>query len=263
LGQKNNGSAFMGPFRRGTHIPPIYLTASILALLALWKIASLFVGQEIILPAPERTFEEFFRLVVSDGFRADLLATVSRGVAGFLISLAAGLAVGSLAGTFRAFGVLMAPLLAVVRATPVMSVILLALIWFTSGTVPVFVAFLMAFPVVTTNVMEGFRSTDPRLLSMARSFRVSRARAFFEIRLPSLFPYLAAGANAALGLTWKVVVAAEVLSQPIHAIGTGLQDAKIDLDTAEVFAWTMAAVLLSAVSETLFRIVIRFSKRRV
>lgn len=244
------------------HIPPIYFAISIISLLAIWKVASLFVGQEIILPAPERTFEEFLRLIVSEGFRADLLATVSRGVAGFLISLAAGLVVGSLAGTFRAFGILVAPLLAVVRATPVMSVILLALIWFTSGTVPVFVAFLMAFPVVTSNVMEGFRTTDPRLVAMARSFRVSPERTFFQVRLPSLYPYLLAGASAALGLTWKVVVAAEVLSQPIHAIGTGLQDAKIDLDTAEVFAWTVVAVLLSAVSEALFRAVIRLSGRR-
>jgi len=54
-----------------------------------------------------------------------------------------------------------------------------------------------------------------------------------------------------LGLTWKVVIAGEVLAQPLHGIGTGMFQAKLYLETGEVFAWTVCAIVLSAVTEGL------------
>jgi NitT/TauT family transport system permease protein len=69
-----------------------------------------------------------------------------------------------------------------------------------------------------------------------------------------------AGAKNALGLSWKVVVAGEVLSQPARALGTGMQNARIMLETAEVFAWAAAGVLLCALSDALFdRLARKFS----
>jgi len=56
-----------------------------------------------------------------------------------------------------------------------------------------------------------------------------------------------------LGLAWKVVVAGEVFSQPIHALGTGMQGARIQLETAEVFAWASAGILLCALTDAALR----------
>ncbi|HUX21855.1 MAG TPA: ABC transporter, partial [Spirochaetia bacterium] len=58
-----------------------------------------------------------------------------------------------------------------------------------------------------------------------------------------------AAMSSAVGITWKVVIAAEVLSQPLHAVGSGLQLSKYRLDTAGVFAWTAVAIVLTALSE--------------
>jgi len=58
-----------------------------------------------------------------------------------------------------------------------------------------------------------------------------------------------------LGLTWKVVIAGEVLAQPLHGIGTGMFQAKLYLETGEVFAWTVCAIVLSAVTEGLLNLV--------
>lgn len=136
-----------------------------------------------------------------------------------------------------------------------MSIILLALIWFTSELVPVFVTVLTAFPIITGNVVEGFKNVDRNLIEMAKSYRMGKRNLFIHVYLPSLYPYLTAGSSSALGLTWKVVVMAEVLAQPARAVGTGLAEAKLQLDTAEVFAWTTVAVCLSAASEAVFRVV--------
>jgi NitT/TauT family transport system permease protein len=70
-----------------------------------------------------------------------------------------------------------------------------------------------------------------------------------HVALPSLVPFLLGSASSGLGLTWRVVVGAEVLSQPIRAIGTALQTAQARLETADVFAWTVVAIVLGAAGE--------------
>jgi NitT/TauT family transport system permease protein len=81
------------------------------------------------------------------------------------------------------------------------------------------------------------------------------------VYLPSLFPFLASAGRTALGLTWKVVVAAEVLSIPRLGVGAELQEARIMLETAQVFAWTAVAILLSAVTDILFSLLTRKRRR--
>jgi NitT/TauT family transport system permease protein len=119
----------------------------------------------------------------------------------------------------------------------------------------------MAFPVMATSAAQGAKAVDHRLLEMAALFRVPRREVFMKIRLPSAMPHLLAGARSALGLSWKVVVAGEVLSQPIKALGTGMQDARAMLETGNVFAWAAAAILLCGLSEWLFGLMTNGAER--
>jgi len=72
------------------------------------------------------------------------------------------------------------------------------------------------------------------------------------VRLPAAAPHLVAGARSALGLSWKVVVAGEVLSQPLRALGSGLQDSRVLLETPRVLAWAAATIFLCGLTEWLF-----------
>lgn len=221
-------------------------------IIALWKLASIGIGADIILPAPERVLQTLARVAITARFAAAFAATAGRGLAAFGISMALGLALGLAGGASRRVEALMAPGLTIVRATPVLAVILLALIWFPAGVVPVFSAVVMAFPVVAADVAAGIRAADPRLMAMAASFGISRRKALFQIRVPSAMPHVISAARNAVGLSWKVVVAGEVLSMPAHALGTGMQNARMALETAEVFAWAAAGVILCAISDALF-----------
>ncbi len=231
--------------------------AAVGILLVVWQLGSLAFGSPIILPSPAETLAALSGLLGSMGFWEAVGATLLRGLAGFLLSALLGMAVGGLAGYSRLARSFVSPFLTVMRSTPVMSVILLALIWFHTDEVPVFVGLLMGFPIVCGNVIEGVHAVDRRLLEMAKAYRVPGPRIVTGIHLPSVFPYLIAGASTALGITWKVVVAAEVLAQPVHAIGSGLALARYRLDTAEVFAWTLVAILLSGASDALLLLVDR------
>ncbi len=226
-------------------------------IVALWKTASLGIGLSIILPSPEQVVTAIAGIASTRRFAVAVGATALRGLSAFFISMLLGLASGLASGASRRIEGFMAPGLTVIRATPVLAVILIALIWFPSGVVPVFSAVVMAFPVVAADVAAGVRSADQRLIDMARSFGLSRRQALARVRLPSAMPHVVSAARNAVGLCWKVVIAGEVLSQPVNAVGTGMQGARINLETAEVFAWAAVGVVLCAVSDGLFGILAR------
>jgi len=216
---------------------------SILLLIFIWKTASVMVNSEIILP--EATFKDLFLIIKSESFWPTVVATIIRLLIAFLIASVLGVIVGLVTGFSNLTNALFRPFLIVIMSTPIISFILLALIWFKTDYVPIFATFLITFPIVTNNVREGVKNVDEKLIQMAKAYRVKRWRILTDIYLPSIVSYLAAAISTAIGIGWKVVVTAEVLSQPQYAIGTMLQNSKIYLETSSVFAWTLIAIILS------------------
>ncbi|MFP4204493.1 MAG: ABC transporter permease [Spirochaetaceae bacterium] len=239
----------------------LHILAAAAFLIAVWHVASRAVGLEIILPSPAVTLRRFLRIASTPSFGVSVGTTVGRGMAGFALAAGLGLACGAAAGLRPALEKLFVPLVTVIRSTPVVAFILIALIWFDTDVVPVFVTVLMTVPIIYENIVEGIRAVDPRLTELSRAYRVGRRRVWLRLYLPSLFPFLAAAGRTALGLTWKVVVAAEVLSLPNLGVGAELQEARYMLNTAEVFAWTAVAVLLSAVTDLAFALLTRKRRR--
>ncbi len=233
----------------------LYTFISFVLLLAIWKIISLIVNSAIILPSPESTLVSLFNLVKTRDFFVIILFSLVRGLIGFAISFVLGLIIGFTAGFNRVFSKIFEPFLVIIRSTPVMTIILIALIWFKANNVPIFASFLMSFPIICTNVIEGIKNIDPKLLDMAKIYKVKRTRVIKEIYMPSIVPFLTAAISTSFGIGWKVVIAAEVLSQPRYAIGTSLQDSKIYLNISDVFAWTIIAVLIGYLFERLIRLI--------
>lgn len=231
---------------------PIISWVSIFIIIIIWKISALIVGAEVILPAPETVIKSLLTIITEKEFLKRISYTLFRGILGFLISFALGLIVGILAGIFNTFQRIVAPGISIIRSTPVMAIILLALIWFNVNYVPIFVAFLMGFPIICGNMIEGITTVDKNLIEMAKAYNIPIKKQIFHIYIPSVVPFIIASASLSLGVIWKVVVAAEVLSQPKWGVGTSLNEAKAFLITEEVFAWTIIAILLSALSEFIF-----------
>jgi len=233
----------------------IFTLISFILIIAIWKISSLFISSEIILPSPEKTIMSLFGLLKTKDFFVIILVSLERGLLGFIISLILGLLAGFFSGFNKIFNKIFEPLLVIIRSTPVMSVILIALIWFKSNNVPIFASFLMSFPIICTNVKEGINNIDKRLVDMAVIYKIKKRRIISEIYLPSIVPFLIAAISTSFGIGWKVVIAAEVLSQPKYAIGTSLQNSKLYLNIDEVFAWTIIAILIGYLFEKIIRFI--------
>ena len=121
----------------------------------------------------------------------------------------------------------------------------------------------MVLPIVYANMLEGIRQTDQKLLEMAKLFRVGAGRRLLYIYLPQLRPYLITACSVALGLSWKAGIAAEVIGIPDGSIGERLYEAKVYLNSADLFAWTVVIIAVSIAFEKLFLWLLRAGYRRL
>jgi NitT/TauT family transport system permease protein len=236
--------------------------AGIAALLTAWEIGARLSGSNLIFPGPALVLRRFCALLQTERFHRALGGSFIRVLSGILFSVPAGIALGILAGLDKRIAAFLSPLFAVIAATPVMSVILIAFLAFGSERTPVFAAFLMVFPVMAATAIAGVRSVDPKLRELFALYRLSRAETIRRLYMPAIVPFILGGLKSSLSLCWKVVVASEVLVQPLLALGTGMQRAKAQLETPELFAWTAATIAAAALTEAASTALLRFRGRR-
>jgi NitT/TauT family transport system permease protein len=233
-----------------------------MTLLFLWELAARYSGSILLFPGPLPVFAKFAALVTTETFLRSLGNSFLRVMLGILISVPLGISAGIAAGLDKRASAFLSPLFSVISATPVMAVILIAFLWLGSEQTPVFTAFLMVFPVMAANTKTGIAAVDPRLVELLRVYRLSPAETLRRLYVPALVPFILGGLRSSLSLCWKVVVAAEVLVQPVRSLGTGMQQAKAQLETPELFAWTAAAVFAAALSQALLNLILFFLKKR-
>ena len=152
----------------------IYKILASAAWVLLWQMTSMWLKQEILLASPVSVIKRLVELIVTADFWQSIAFSFARIILGFTLALLLGTALAALAYAFFSVEILMEPLITVIKSTPVASFIILCLIWIPSRNLSVFISFLMVFPVVYTNLLEGLKQTDKQLLEMADSFGSGR-----------------------------------------------------------------------------------------
>lgn len=234
-------------------------TIVILFWTGVWAAAAKAVGQTLLLPSPGSTLSALVSLSARGDFWLSAGASVLRIAAGFAAGFLLGAALAALAARVRWTGGFFAPILSIVKATPVVSFIMLALVWFRSGAVPVFATSLIVLPVAFSNLSASLTALDRDLIELGRAFRLRPRTMFSEILWPQIRPSLLAAVMSGMGMAWKAGVAAEVICTPRNALGSWLYGAKIYLNTPELFAATVVVIALSMLLEGL---VVRLSGGR-
>lgn len=224
----------------------------------IWKIASLIVNKEVYLPSPMQIFNELTIMFANKNFYVSIGYTVFRAFLAFFISTLVGIILG-FAAYFNKYiyKLLIAPL-TVIRSTPIPSIIFLIWMLSTASLMPIIVGFLICFPIVFTNVVEGLKSADDNLINMCRIYKIKRWRIIFLVYLPSISTHLIAAMSNSLGLAWKAVATAEVLAQPKFAIGTNIAYAKYNIEVPNLIAWTIVIIVISAIFDKLLYFVSGF-----
>lgn len=219
--------------------------------LGVWHLAALAVGQPVLLPTPAQALEELVRLLPTPALWQRAAFSTGRILLGFGLGAVCSTVLAAAAWRWGAVELLLAPVMQLVKATPVASFIILALVWVSGRSLSVLISFLMVVPVLYGAVRTGLGSVDRQLVEMGQVFRLSRWRRLRAIWLPGVLPAFRQGCSVALGICWKSGIAAEIIGLPDGSLGDALYRAKITLSTGEMFAWTAVILLLSAGFEKL------------
>lgn len=229
------------------------VVASTATLLVLWELTAHMVQKEILVPSIPLIVGEIYTIVTSLESLLTICTTLGRIILTFLLCLGLTLVLGIPAGLWKPLEQALKPLETAARSVPTMGVILLAIIWLGSEGTPVFVSLLIIFPILYRSLIEGIHSIDVQLVAFHQIHGVRFYKRLRHFYLPSVLPFLRAGSVASLGLCFKVIIAAEVLSQPQNAIGTIFQVERARLNTAGVMAWCILLIVLAALFEYFLR----------
>ena len=224
--------------------------------LAVWYIVSEIVGLELLIPSPSAVFEALIQLIKEKEFYISCFNSLYKVLLGWGCGMLTGLFLGIITSINPVINAFFKPLLHIIKATPVASFIVLALVMLSTKSVPVFTCALITVPVSWANISEGIKSPDRKLIEMADFFHMSKRKKIENIYVPAILPYFSAAATTSMGLSWKAGIAAEVICTPGSTIGAGIQNAKIYLETPSLFAWTITVIVLSMLLEKLISVLL-------
>lgn len=228
-----------------------------------WEATALCIDNDIVICTPYAALKRLFALIYESQFRSAVAFSSLRILCGFFLALILGTALAAISSRLKIVKALLEPITSVIKATPVASFIILAIIWFGSRNLSAFISFLMVFPVIYLNVLEGIMSTDKKLTEMAKVFRMSRWRKLLYIYFPQVLPFLSSACSVALGLSWKSGIAAEVIGIPTGSVGERLYRAKLYLETEDLLAWTAVIITVSVIFEKLFMLMLRLISKKI
>ena len=235
--------------------------AAVLLALLFWQILALVVNEELVVPSVFKVFNRLLSLPLEKGFFLTILFSLTRIFAGTFIGVTTAIVLGIAAGKYESIKIILNPYFVVAKTVPVVSFIIILLVFLPSRRLSVFISGLIVFPIIYSNTLIGFRQTDKKLLEMAKTFKLSPLSKLKFIYLPTLYPYFISSLSTACGNAWKAGIAAEILALPDGSIGNKLYKSKIYFETADMFAWTIVIVFLSFVFERFIIMAVKYRFR--
>jgi NitT/TauT family transport system permease protein len=194
--------------------PALRAVISVAVFLAVWELASRlnwpWIGQA---PAPSKVLDAWIPLLTDHGYWYSWYQSSRRVFSGFLAAMIIGIPFGLAMATSRMFHDVSFPVFEILRPIPPLAWVPAAIIFWPTQELSIgFVIFLGAIYTIMLNVIGGARSIDERFVQAARSMGSSNWDIFRRIILPGVLPSIVVGMEVGIGITWNVVVAAEMIS---------------------------------------------------
>lgn len=185
---------------------------SVVLFLLAWTILVQFIGHFHQIPSPTAVFAALFQLDLGVIF-TEIFRSFLRVMVGFLIGLLIGLPLGIAIGYSRIANYLLFPAVEMVRPIPPIAWIPLTVLFFIEiESQIVFLTFYGAFFPIVYNTMGGISEVDIRLPRAAMSFGLTKIGMLWKVILPAALPQIFTGMKVAIGITWLMVVAAEMIA---------------------------------------------------
>jgi sulfonate transport system permease protein len=198
-----------------------------LALVSVWEL-SIVLGfiPNTIMATPVQVLFDFFELLLNGKLLFHSAISIFRLIFGFLIGTAAGLFLGTLVGISKRSESIFAPTLQVLAPIPAIAWGPLVIILFGIGEVSkISLIAIATFFIVYINTFTGIRSTDQKLVEVARCYNKPDRELITKVLIPSAIPQIFTGLRVALGLSWILLIAAELIASS-NGLGWLIWDAR-------------------------------------
>ena len=214
---------------------------SIFLFIAAWDLGAQIYG-ELVLPSPLKTFETLYEMLQTEKVWVDIIITTKRAFLGFLLSAIIGSILGLIAGLFATASMMSRPIVTILMGMPPIAWIVLAMIWFgISDNTIIFTIVVASFPLVFLGALQGTRTIESDLKEMCDSFHLPPLMKLTNLYFPHIFSYIFPAWVSALGMSWKIVVMAELLAAN-NGVGAMLATARAQLDTSTALALVVVMI---------------------
>lgn len=213
--------------------------------LVVWQVASMLDSSGILLCGPLDALLALCRLSSTQTFWSSIWFSTLRIVAGVLLGYIIAGALAAASWHTSTVRILLQPALLAIKSTPVACVVVILLIWTGAANVSVITVPLLVVPAIYFALCAGLDNMDAGQRDLFEIFGVRGRRRFFALIWPAILPYLEAASSTVLGMSWKAGIAAELIGVPAGSLGERIYQAKLLLETPDLFAWTFCVICLS------------------
>lgn len=236
-----------------------YSVLGALGFVGVWAGFAEFVFEPFVLPSPWVVAARMVDLVVTGAVFSQFWASLWKTILGWVMAMALGIPIGMLMGRFRYAKAFFHDLVYLAATVPLIVYAVLALILFgISSTGPAVVVMLLVLPAVALNVAAGVESVDRGLLAMSRSFKRSSRMVARQVVIPSVIPFLFAGARLSFADSWKLEALTETLGSTI-GVGFQLNKSFQLFSVRDLLAWMMFFVVFVVIIERV--VLVRIERR--
>lgn len=230
--------------------------------LTVWQIAAIAVDNPLILPSPIETALRLFKLCCEKDFWGFTGLSLLRIFSGIAVAIPTAWLFAALCYKIKIISILFAPAVTLMKSTPVVSFILIAIFLVDRRVIPSAITFMMVFPVLYENVREGMLQAPKDLLELAHVYRVNSFLIIRRIYFPAIKPFFVSALTTSIGLAVKAGIAAEVVAYIPDSIGKMLSDAKSYMEPADLLAWTTVIIVISLITEKAIAFLLKLTARR-
>ncbi len=221
--------------------------------LGVWEVLSRVISNPILIAGPLDTLKALYEMLSEKKFYLAVRNSFLNITGGIFLGAFIGIFSAALSGAFGIIEDFLSPFIKVLKSIPVVSFVVIVLLWFGNTHLSLEISAVITMPLFYLSYLEGIKCTDKKMLEMAAVFKMSFLSRVRYIYLPSLKGTIKSSLSLAVGMGWRSGAAAEVIGQPMDTLGNGLYRAKIFLETDRLFAWTVVIILMSVLSEKIFR----------
>ncbi len=226
-----------------------------LIILSIWQILSIIVNKPVLLPTPEAVFLKMAEMITSSRFYLSLLATLLRVFIAFMIAMLLGSFLALMSGYNQKIREHLEPIIKIFQTVPQASYILIIIVWFSSTTSLLLIILMMTLPIFYYSILNGYLAIESDYLDVAELFGISEISNMVTVIIPLLKSSFLSAINAALPLSIKIAVMAEIFISSANGIGSQLYLARINLDMASIFALTLFMIIIIAIPSNLINLI--------